>query len=272
MDKEQKCFSKYLAEGGTIHFHGNVQPCQEWMDFLSQSQILFRNTPDFLALGEKKAVIIEHFEFDCYPANRKGSQNQREQARIDRKRKSLPVTKEGLIYEDIIHGESSYEDYVNNLTRNFNSHYKKIESYKQNLLNDGLIDSETEIKVAFLIEDASPLPCSYIDHSQGRPKMALIDLAHSPEFIELFEKSPNVDFVVSCSTTGEENWIWFIDRTEIFAYKKETIDYKNEEFISWKPCVVGAAYSFTDEELQELMRKKEKMVQKHDDEERRNLG
>ena len=256
MDKEEKCFRKYLAEGGTIHFHGNAQPCQDWMDFLSQSRIMFRNAPDFVALGYKKAVIIEHFEFDCYPVNKKGSQNQQEQARIDRKRKSLPIPKEGLVYQDTIQGKSSYEDYIKNLTRNFNSHYKKIETYKQNLLQEGIIGVDTEIKVAFLIEDASPLPCSYIDHSEGRAQMTLIDLAHSPDFLDLFKKNPNVDFIISCSTTGRDNWVWFIDRTELSAYYENSIDYKNEEFISWKPHVVGTAYSFTDEELQELMRKK----------------
>lgn len=257
MDKEEQTFRKYLAEGGTIHFHGSAQPCQNYMDFLSQSHFIIRNAPDFVALGEKKAIILEHFEFDCYPVNKKGSQNQQEQARIDRKRKSLPIPKEGLVYQDTIQGQSSYEDYVKNLTKNFNSHYKKIETYKQNLLNDGLINSETEIKVAFLIEDVSPLPCSYIDRSNGRAQMALIDLAHSPEFLELFEQSPNVDFIISCSTTGKENWVWFIDRTQLPAYQENSIDYKNEEFIPWKPHVVGTAYSFTDEELQQIAQSKQ---------------
>lgn len=257
MDKEEQTFRKYLAEGGTIHFHGSAQPCQNYMDFLSQSHFIIRNAPDFVALGEKKAIILEHFEFDCYPVNKKGSQNQQEQARIDRKRKSLPIPKEGLVYQDTIQGQSSYEDYVKNLTRNFKSHYKKIETYKQNILNDGLINSETEIKVAFLIEDVSPLPCSYIDRSNGRAQMALIDLAHSPEFLELFEQSPNVDFIISCSTTGKENWVWFIDRTRLPAYQENSIDYKNEEFIPWKPHVVGTAYSFTDEELQQIAQSKQ---------------
>ncbi len=257
MDKEEQTFRKFLLEGGTIHFHGSAQPCQDFIDFLLQSRVLHGNAPDFVLLGDKKAIIIEHFEFDCYPVNKKGSQNQQEQARIDRKRRSLPIPKEGLVYQDTIQGKSSYEDYVKNLTRNFNSHYKKIETYKQNILNDGLIKPETDVKVAFLIEDASPLPCSYIDRSSGRAQMALIDLAHSPEFLALFEQSPNVDFIISCSTTGKENWVWFIDRRELVAYHENSIDYKNEEFIPWKPHVVGTAYSFTDEELQEIANKKQ---------------
>ena len=112
MDKEELTFRKYLAEGGTIHFHGNAQICQDCMDFLSQSHFIIRNAPDFVALGEKKAIILEHFEFDCYPVNKKGSQNQQEQARIDRKRKSLPIPKQGLVYQDTIQGQSSYEDFV----------------------------------------------------------------------------------------------------------------------------------------------------------------
>ena len=34
-------------------------------------------------------------------------------------------------------------------------------------------------------------------------------------------------------------------------------DYKNEEFIPWKPHVVGTAYSFTDEELQQIAQSKQ---------------
>ena len=36
--------------------------------------------------------------------------------------------------------------------------------------------------------------------------------------------------------------LWFIDRNQLFAYKKKEIDYKNKDFIAWKPHVIEVAY------------------------------
>jgi hypothetical protein len=109
-------------------------------------------------------------------------------------------------------------------------------------LNDGLITHETSIKVSFLIEDVSPLPCTYKERINGSMKMKLIELAHSPEFLSLFENSPNLDYVLSCSTTSDGHRVWFIDRNQLFAYKKKEIDYKNKDFIAWEPHVIEVAY------------------------------
>ena len=41
------------------------------------------DAPDMLVRKDNIALIIEHFEFDSYRVTRKGSQNRREQSRIE---------------------------------------------------------------------------------------------------------------------------------------------------------------------------------------------
>ena len=221
---------------------GSSKGAKLFYELLYDGQRISRDAPDMVCLNGATALIIEHFEFDCYRAGKKGSKNKQEQARISKQGESLEIPEDGLVYTDTIHGKSSYEDYIKNLTVNFNSHYKKIEAYKQNLLNDGLITPETNIKVSFLIEDVSPLPCTYKERMNESMNMKPIELAHSPEFLALFENSPELDYVLSCSTTSDGHKVWFIDRNEISFYKNEVVNYKNKEFIAHDAKVTRVSY------------------------------
>ena len=239
-----QAFERYLGnESNTVHFLGSIKGAKDFEDLVYNSQRISRDAPDMVCIKGETALIVEHFEFDCFRCGKKGSKNKREQARINERKGTLEIPEDGLVYTDTIHGESSYEDYVKNCTTVFNSHYKKIAKYKQNLVNDGLITPEMDVKVSFLIEDVSPLPCTYKERVSGSMKMMLIELAHSPEFLELFENSPDLDYVLACSTTSDGCRVWFIDRTEIPHYKKESVDYKNKEFIAWESHVVEVAYT-----------------------------
>lgn len=242
-DEVVQAFTRHLRkESNDVHYLGSIQGVELFYDILYNGTAISRDAPDMVCIKDNTAIIIEHFEFDCYRIGNRGSKNKQEQARIEKKKKTIPIPKEGLVYTDTIQGENSYEDYVKNVTRSFNAHYQKIETYKQNLLNDGIITPGMDIKVSFLIEDVSPLPCMYKEWVNKSVKMRLIELAHSPEFLELFSKSPALDYVIACSSTSDGSLVWFIDRNEISAYKKEAVDYKNKEFLALTPHVIEVSY------------------------------
>lgn len=190
----------------TMHFLGNKIDAQEVADFLSKGEIFTGDVPDMAILYNSCCLAIEHFEFDNYKNGRSGSTNRKEQARIERTfRFSVPSTQEALIYDEI-RGKSSYELYIKNITTVFNEHYNRIAHYRHNLIEKGLVNSITPLKLAFLIEDVSPLGAMTYNDDGPQP----IVLALSKEFLKLMRKSPNVDYVIACSSVGLENYIWFI--------------------------------------------------------------
>ena len=75
--------------------------------------------------------------------------------------------------------------------------------------------------MGFVIEDASPLGSSYIDTNgyQG------IDLLETKEFLDLFEVTPKLDFVVFAMTGNNGNPILsFISRNTIDNHRKIQIE------------------------------------------------
>lgn len=61
---------------------------------------------------------------------------------------------------------------------------------------------------------------------------------NSPEFLELLAQSPNVDYTLCCSSAGQHEYIWLIDRNEIDCYRENTCDYKKMRFLFSNPNVV----------------------------------
>ena len=57
---------------------------KEFAAIFQNGEKLIGDVPDMLVFKNNAALIIEHFEFDSYRVTREGSQNRREQSRIDR--------------------------------------------------------------------------------------------------------------------------------------------------------------------------------------------
>lgn len=82
--------NKYFSsdEGTSIKYHGTGALAKEFADVFQFGEKFIGDAPDMFICKNNVAFIIEHFEFDCYRATRKGSQNRREQSRIERLEKS----------------------------------------------------------------------------------------------------------------------------------------------------------------------------------------
>ena len=154
-----------------LDYHGSYEAYKK-----TKKKIFAHHTKDNIA------IIIEHFEFDNYRVTQKGSQNRREQKRIDRLVKELAPTESSVYFHDKIHGHSSYQNYIQNVIRNFGEHYVRIGTYKRNLKDYGLINGTIDVKVIFFIEDTSPLGSMVVDQSVDRPSVRPICLGQCQEF------------------------------------------------------------------------------------------
>lgn len=221
---------RYFGEGNGIRFVGEM---------FQNGCNVFDDAPDMYIVNGNDLLIIEHFEFDCYKfRSKKGSESRIEQARIDRKENSIVATKEGVIYHDVINGDTSYENYIRNVTRSFLEHYSQIPAYIRNIVrNSHIVNSENmRVKVLFLIEDTSPVGSNVYEKGTG---IYTINLAHSREFLDLLESHERVDYVFSCAKCLGSDEVWFIDRNEIQRYREDEIDYASMRFLACTPHVLG---------------------------------
>ena len=243
MENESSLFIEKYLQGMEIRYEGTGNGAFEFQDFC-QYPLTYYEAPDmYIKHGSKNAVLImEHFRFDSsHTTKRKGSKYQSELSQIEQSMQSLvPVGGTPVSKSVQVQTSKSYSDYVRNVTENFKKHYAKISLYRQNLEKLGLIDSATDVKVMFCIEDVTIFG-NAVEGDDQNPLFPVL-LAYCPEFLDLLECSPKVDYVLSGSesfymNTGKH--IFFIDRHEIQEYKKKSIDYKAKHFYDSKPRTIG---------------------------------
>ena len=245
--------NKYFSnEKNTVHYYGSGNGAEEFLQMQSDSKMDYRDAPDMYIKKNNLVYIVEHFEFDCYKKTRKGSKNKQEQARINKKSETFPATEEGVIFHDIIHGESSFDNYINNAINAFEDHYKHIDVYIENLKRDSIINENDIVKVVFFIEDVSPLGSIAIERKGYNANMIAIVLAQCKQFIELIKDREKVNYVIACSETGNNNSIWFIDRNDIDDYLKNVVDFENMDFLSCEPHVIEGKMLISNEKMQKI--------------------
>lgn len=105
-------------------------------------------------------------------------------------------------------------------------------------------------KTLFLIEDVSPIGSIAVDHSGENPQTVPVVLAQSPEFLHLLESSLDLDYVLCCSSAGNDEFVWFIDLNELPSYVEKQCDYASMQFLSNYPSVVIGKISIPDEDIE----------------------
>jgi hypothetical protein len=213
---------------------------------LQDGKSIAGDAPDLVVVKGNVAFLIEHFEFDSFRVTRKGSASRTEQARIDREQRLIPATPEGVVYQSKIQATSSYGDYIANVTRNFTEHYKRIATYKKNAIEKGIINEGTIVKTLFLIDDVSPIGSIAFDGSGPKNQTVPVVLAQAPEFLQLLSTSSGLDYVLCCSAAGSNEYVWFVDLSELPAYVEKQCDYASMQFLSNHPSVVIGKISIPD--------------------------
>jgi hypothetical protein len=222
----------------TVHYLGSDTGVELFADFLQHGKTIACDAPDVVLVKDGNAIIVEHFEFDSSRVIKKGSTNRIEQARIEREQQKVLPTRDGVVYHSKNKAVCSYQDYINNVIRNFLDHYQRIETYKKNLISRKIVASDASIKTMFLIEDVSQIGNIVVNFVDGRPQKMPVILAQSPEFLDLVSQSRAVDYVLCCSYVCDSEYVWFIDQDEIEAYRVEQCDYVSMKFLSNFPSVV----------------------------------
>ena len=126
-------------------------------------------------------------------------------------------------------------------------HYKRIATYRRNLIERAVLSENMTTKILFLIEDVSPIGSIAFDRSRQGQEAVPVILAQSPEFLRLLSNSPDLDYVLCCSSAGNSEYIWFIDLHELPAYIEKQCDYANMQFLSNHPSVLITKFTIPDE-------------------------
>ena len=236
MNREYNVFERYFSNQNYMAFEycGSPESLDNFWSMYVKGELIEGNAPDMVLVKENEAIIMEHFEFDSFPSNRKGSIRAQEEERIDRVYDRKEATTDGVYFSEAIKSVNSYENYVKNVKKYFLKHYSKVESYKTNLKDRGIIDDNTDLKVMFVIEDKSTLGTIVVDENK---QTKLVMLHRSPEFLQMFSECADVDYILFFTSFGEKDYASFIDRNNLTAYFDAALDYKNMRFLAFRPHV-----------------------------------
>lgn len=241
-----------------VMYYGEQKESLYSLYFLLKA-INVNDNPDAYAIIDNKALIIEHFEFDSTYTNKKGSTNRKELARIHREfEEELQKTelKNGETFHkhDTINAIHSMENYINNALKGLKNHYDKIDNYKQNLLDEGIININTNIKTMFWIEDTTLLGNAFKSKDNNTEPLIIL---HCDKFLEELKKCDKLDYIFCFSKYGNEKYCWFLDLDYIQNYISEQIKVSETEIIDFKPHTTGFMTVF-DGEVQNEPRNKTK--------------
>lgn len=217
----KRLLNKYFGFGGTIVPLGKSG---EILCKIKNSLIeceCERDCPDsYWKISENEILIMEHFCFDSTSV-KKGSESLAEIARIERENNR----------HDVIKCSINITNYWENLKENFTRHCLKVENYKNNLISQGIATSDTLFKIAFFIEDVTPL--GNIDiNSRTRVHSIFCD-----KFIDLFENCSNVDYIFEFSEVGSNKNVLFVTKNDVYALRGNELKIEDVKLVPWEPQV-----------------------------------
>ena len=184
-----------------------------------------KKRPDAYSIKGDTVLLLEHFEFDNSKTTRKGSEQKIKEANTQRYLDKNPY--HSTMLQEYV--EKTGAHYVKSLETVFLSHSNNIENYKKEI-NAETSASFNNYIMGFVIEDASSFGSSYYNKTNGAYTRA--NMLYTKEFLDLFEKNPQLDFVIFSITKGQDNGSFFISRNTIDDYRKKQIEVaKIEHFL-----------------------------------------
>jgi len=188
--------------------------------------------PDGYFIDDNTGYIIEHFEFDSSEPVA-GSLNRRELDRVDKHFKDNLVL--DTVCNQQLNCDYKYKFYKLRLETVFNKHYKNINDYK-NILKEKGLQNDTNIKTIFCIEDTSALGSIYYDDN----RKFILAPTYCLSFLELFEKSTDLDIVITYSEGGSSSKVvTYLDRNNIQFYKGNALIDEEIKLINWNVNVAS---------------------------------
>lgn len=192
----------------------NEQECNKIMNNLF-GNIVYRDCPDgyFYDKNNNIVYIYEHFEIDCSPYDKKGSQLRKSLAESKRiTNKKIKEKKNGEITTTLDQGYSYIDEegtrhfeigkngdkyrnnYINKFNDCFDTHSKHINLYKENCLKELEIDN-AKFKIIFIVEDVTEGGTYYL---KGRGYGDCVNPLLTRQFQNKLYNS-NVDYLIFSS-------------------------------------------------------------------------
>lgn len=158
-----------------LKFYPNLLNSKQVMNYKANldnkiTQIISFEKPDLLIISSDVIYAIEHFRVDDSQVNRNGSKYKKQYTKKywENNNKDLHnLLKTGNIpfkYEDIII-PLCYQNLYDNVIKNFENHYSKIDDYKDNIKSK-LNLKDKEIKFFFFIQDDSLFSSFIFDNNR----------------------------------------------------------------------------------------------------------
>lgn len=220
MSIEYQKLLKYVRDGKNVIYHHDNDDGTTIARVLSN--MTSNERPDFYYKDGNRVYIVEHFEFDATQKTRKGMKGFAREREIERNFANMPVQSDGTTQAlEPIGKVISKEWYIQNITHVFNDHYKKIPQYKQNLIAQGKASENADFVVGFFIENEYPPLYDICDE---------LNLLHIKQFLDIFERSDQVDFVVFGGYFGTEKRLFSMNRTAIPLFREGEIDLESIQF------------------------------------------
>lgn len=177
--------------------------------------------PDMYAKIERKVYILEHFAFDASPEKKKGMQGMAEETQLEERAKTDHCDSEWHLEK--VKYRISKEDYQCNFERHFEHHYRKIDDYKRNLAEKGVIQTDDCVIVGFFIENVYP---PY--YCNGLRFAGELFYFNTVQFCKYFQQHPNVGFILfGCYCNGRRQ-LFYIDKANQISQDRQ-IDLKKPE-------------------------------------------
>lgn len=204
-----------------LKLHNSGIVCFDYENDLKIFKLLFDNIqtfekPDMFSIIEDYIVPIEHFEFDCGTKNRKGSKFKKDQGTFEKSIIEKIDTSSSIEEIQPINISISAKQYINNLSDVFNNHYKKINSYLDNIKKE--YNKFKITNVWFFIEDSLPFVPTYKDKE--------ILLFEIKQFIDILENSANLGGIIYKVNIKGTPTIYMLknNKTTIINLRKNEID------------------------------------------------
>ncbi len=184
------------------------------------SHIKAFESPDMYSIISNKLVLLEHFEFDASHKSKKGMKGKKEEAALMQRIHSDDTTDEWKA--DQATYSISFKDWQSNFETTFEDHYKKIDTYINNVKTKKLSSLEETI-VGFVVENKLSPMIDYKKRYEGE-----LEYIRTKQFWDFFLQKEKVDFILFVGLLNGVAHTTYIDHLS-FKNSNKIIDLNDEE-------------------------------------------
>ena len=214
---------EYSASGNHIFYLGEGKGVRAAANGLSGMQE--GHDPDLYGPQGERVMFLQYVPFD---SEDKAAAEARQQAE-DSMAEWSPENLEAILKEHP--PVFSMEHYRANLERAFTAGYETLEQCRQNLLQKGIAQSREQLYSGLFIEDTTPFGNFFKTEDPLYPHNVLM-LPRCDFFLNLLEKSPELDFVLYGTHVMGRTCFWMVRPQDVAEYRKQQLSTRYMKLIN----------------------------------------